>query len=83
MPTTDQFHSFEGLMGCFITLNYRSQLARDLTNFHRQRISLRHHHTIQDIALGKNTEQLSAVVDDTNSAYVSRGHEFSRFLHCG
>ena len=41
MSSANQLHSFEGLMGSFVALNHRAQLAGHVSDFDRERIALR------------------------------------------
>ena len=62
MSTAYEFHSFEGLVGCFVALNYRAQLAGHLSNFHGKRVALCDDNAVQDVALGEYAEQFSVVI---------------------
>ena len=63
----------------FVALNHGSQLAGNLAYFHRKRVALRNYDAVQDVTFGKHAEQLSAIVNDADSANVSRSHELRRF----
>jgi hypothetical protein len=81
MSTADQLHAFERLVWSFVALNHGPQLARYISNFNRVRVASSHYDAVQDIALGKDAKQLAGIVDHTDGADVSCGHELGRFLH--
>jgi hypothetical protein len=81
VTAADLLHPFEGLVGCFVTLNDRAQFAGNFTNSNRERITFRAHHALHDVALRKDANQPAAVVNNTDGTNVSLSHELSRFLH--
>jgi hypothetical protein len=81
MPTANQLHAFEGLVRSLIALDHSPQLAGHVANSHGVGIAFGDDDTIHDVTLGKDAEQSAVVVDDTDSANVSLGHELGCFLH--
>jgi hypothetical protein len=83
VSTADLIHSFEGLVGCLITLNDRAQFAGHISDFDRVGIAFWHNHAIQDVALGEYAQQLAAIIKYANCANIPLGHKLRRFLHSG
>jgi hypothetical protein len=83
MPTAELLHSFEGLVGCLVTLNHSAQLARHVANSDSVGIASGDNDAIQDVAFGKYAQQSAAVIEDADRANVSLGHKLRRFLHGG
>src|SRR5215204_1720296 len=56
VSTTNHLHSFEGLVGSFVTLNHGAQFARHVSYFDSERIAVWNHNAIQHVAFGENAE---------------------------
>ena len=69
------FHSFEGLVGCFVATNHCAQGARHFPQLQRGRIAARHNYSIQKIALRENANQLLVLIEHTHRANPSGRHE--------
>jgi hypothetical protein len=83
MSTADLLHSFEGLVGCLVTLNHSAQLARHVADSDSVGIASGDNDAIQDVAFGKYAQQSAAVIKHANCANVSLRHKLRRLLHGG
>src|SRR5215813_1569765 len=50
VTTSNQFHSFEGLMGCFIASDDGAEVTGDFTNLQQMRVASLYDDSIQDVA---------------------------------
>ena len=60
MSTANQLHSFEGLVGCFIALNHRAQLARHVADDRQLRFGM-----VEDDVAGRVASLPSSSITQT------------------